>query len=164
MDKYYYHFTSDAMAEQVKKFLKVLDKGNDKEKEWLTILKSTVQMRQAELQNQESMLFLAKQIIGESAKLKGKNVKTPKKKEVKKVDKDESAPVEEPKDAKAVDFLEVNLREFAEQIVLLDCALFSSLQPGHLLGDLGLSEDLREIQHVKDQSHAVRHLTPTLPY
>lgn len=60
-------------------------------------------------------------------------------------------------DAHNVSFLEVDHKVMAEQIILLDCALMSSLQPNHLLGDFDFENKVSEVSRVRKQSHNVRH-------
>lgn len=43
------------MSEQLKKFLKDLGKGSDKERDWCKILKETIAQKSSELQNRESV-------------------------------------------------------------------------------------------------------------
>ena len=71
------------------------------------------------------MVFLARQVIGETAKLKGKHVKTRKLSKRPKTAEDES---KFGADGRNVSFIEIDYKVMAEQIVLLDCAALSSLQ------------------------------------
>jgi len=47
------------------------------------------------------------------------------------------------------------VKVIAEQIILLDIASMTALQPHHLLGDVSLKVDAEEIQRVKKNGHNV---------
>jgi len=58
-------------------------------------------------------------------------------------------------DGRNIQFVDIDYKIMAEQIVLLDVASMSSLQPQHLLGDVSLRDDASEILRVKKTSHNV---------